>query len=274
MEIKKHYSTVLTIAGSDSIGGAGIQADIKTCTALGVYSMSVITAITAQNTCGVISFIPTPPDLLRQQLDAVLTDVMPDAVKIGMLPDVSSVEIVADALKKYNLKNIVLDPVMIATSGDLLTDNTSSSAEAMKSLLFPIADIITPNLPESQFITGTKINSEDDIKNIAEMITNNYSCRSVFIKGGHRKNGYAEDILLDNDRFTVFKSELIDTVNTHGTGCSLSSAIACYLAKGDDLIDAVGYAKKFIYNAIKEGCVYELGKGHGPINHLWQIIQK
>lgn len=273
MEQTKQYSTMLTIAGSDSIGGAGIQADIKTCCAMGVYAMSVITAVTAQNTRGVASFAAISRELVRQQLHEVLTDVRPDAVKIGMLPNAECIEEVANALTENKITNIVLDPVMVATSGDRLNDNQTLTIEAMTGLLFPIADVVTPNIPEAEFLTGLTIENEEKRIESAEKIIIKYGAKAVLLKGGHINSGVAEDILVGYGEIRKFVSPIIETVNTHGTGCSLSSAIASGLGLGLNLGDAIKEAKKFIATAIYEGSKYKFGNGHGPINHLYKIQQ-
>lgn len=240
-----HYNTVLIIAGSDSIGGAGIQADIKTCTAHGVYAMTAITAVTAQNTCGVNSFEPVGGRLLRGQLDAVLSDVTPDAVKVGMLPDSDSVNIVAEAIEHYGLTHVVVDPVIVSTSGDHLS--SSGALEAMKERLFPLAEIITPNIPEAIAISGMEIATEEDCINVADCIIRQCGCNSVLVKGGHAQGVMLTDFLVnaanDDSGILRFTNPRIDTVNTHGTGCTLSSAIASNLSRGMELAEACSEAK-------------------------------
>lgn len=269
----RQYPTMLTIAGSDSIGGAGIQADIKTCCALGVYAMSVITAITAQNTTGVKSYTAISEDMLREQLEAVMTDVNVDAVKIGMLPDAGSITVVADILQKYKVRNIVVDPVMVATSGDSLFDGQDSTIKKLVSRLFSIADVVTPNIPEAETLSGIKITDRDSriaaARAISLMVPNGY----VYLKGGHMEDDKLEDIMVSQTDANILSlvSDKIDTINTHGTGCSLSSAIASFLSKGNSVNDAVTMAKRFINEAIKRGADYKLGAGHGSINHLFKI---
>ena len=259
--------TCLTIAGSDSSGGAGIQADLKTMTVNGVYAMSVITALTAQNTQGVSGILDVSPEFITSQMDAVFTDIYPDAIKIGMVSSPEIVEAIAKSLEKYEAKNIVLDPVMVATSGAVLLKE-----EAMDSLinrLIPLADVITPNIPEGEILAGMKIENEDDMKKAAEIIGEKYNC-AVLLKGGHKVND-ANDLLYRKGNFKWFISERIDNNNTHGTGCTLSSAIAANLAKGEDLNQAIKNAKEYLTGALRAGL--NLGKGSGPLMHNY-ILNK
>lgn len=259
--------TCLTIAGSDSSGGAGIQADLKTMTVNGVYAMSVITALTAQNTQGVSGILDVSPEFITSQMDAVFTDIYPDAIKIGMVSSPEIVEAIAKSLEKYEAKNIVLDPVMVATSGAVLLKE-----EAMDSLinrLIPLADVITPNIPEGEILVGMKIENEDDMKKAAEIIGEKYNC-AVLLKGGHKVND-ANDLLYRKGDFKWFLSERIDNNNTHGTGCTLSSAIAANLAKGEDLNQAIKNAKEYLTGALRAGL--NLGKGSGPLMHNY-ILNK
>lgn len=259
--------TCLTIAGSDSSGGAGIQADLKTMTVNGVYAMSVITALTAQNTQGVSGILDVSPEFITSQMDAVFTDIYPDAIKIGMVSSPEIVEALAKSLEKYEAKNIVLDPVMVATSGAVLLKE-----EAMDSLinrLIPLADVITPNIPEGEILAGMKIKNEDDMKKAAEIIGEKYNC-AVLLKGGHKVND-ANDLLYRKGNFKWFLSERIDNNNTHGTGCTLSSAIAANLAKGEDLNQATKNAKEYLTGALRAGL--NLGKGSGPLMHNY-ILNK
>lgn len=259
--------TCLTIAGSDSSGGAGIQADLKTMTVNGVYAMSVITALTAQNTQGVSGILDVSPEFITSQMDAVFTDIYPDAIKIGMVSSPEIVEAIAKSLEKYEAKNIVLDPVMVATSGAVLLKE-----EAMDSLinrLIPLADVITPNIPEGEILAGMKIENEDDMKKAAEIIGEKYNC-AVLLKGGHKVND-ANDLLYRKGDFKWFLSERIDNNNTHGTGCTLSSAIAANLAKGEDLDQAIKNAKEYLTGALRAGL--NLGKGSGPLMHNY-ILNK
>lgn len=259
--------TCLTIAGSDSSGGAGIQADLKTMTVNGVYAMSVITALTAQNTLGVSGILDVSPEFIISQMDAVFTDIYPDAIKIGMVSSPEIVEAISKSLKKYEAKNIVLDPVMVATSGAVLLKE-----EAMDSLinrLIPLADVITPNIPEGEILAGMKIENEDDMEKAAEIIGEKYNC-SVLLKGGHKVND-ANDLLYRKGNFKWFISERIHNNNTHGTGCTLSSAIAANLAKGEDLDQAIKNAKEYLTGALRAGL--NLGKGSGPLMHNY-ILNK
>ncbi len=264
---KKHYCRTLTIAGSDSGGGAGIQADLKTFSALGCFGMSVITALTAQNTTGVTGIHPIPPDFVEEQIDAVFKDIGTDSVKIGMLYSIELVETVCRTLKRYNPANIVLDPVIAAQSGDrLIQDDT---IQAIKNRLMPLADVVTPNLPEAEIILNRPIKNYDEIcsgaKDLAE-----YGCKSVLIKGGHGSGAESVDILFHTreNRIIKLSGKRIVTKNNHGTGCTLSSAIAANLAKGLSIEEAVKNAKKYIENAIKAGADYEIGKGCGPVHHF------
>lgn len=258
--------TCLTIAGSDSSGGAGIQADLKTMTVNGVYAMSVITALTAQNTQGVTGILDVSPEFITEQMDAVFTDIYPDAIKIGMVSSSEIVEAIAASLEKYQAKNIVLDPVMVATSGAKLLKE-----EAMYSLinrLIPLADVITPNIPEGEILAGMEITNEDEMIKAAEKIGKKYDC-AVLLKGGHRVND-ANDLLYRDGEFKWFRSERIDNPNTHGTGCTLSSAIGANLAKGYDIDQAIEKAKDYLTGALRAGL--DLGKGSGPLMHNYKII--
>ena len=258
--------TALTIAGSDSSGGAGIQADIKTMMANGVYAMSAITALTAQNTTGVTAILNATPEFLGQELDSVFTDIFPDAVKIGMVSDRELICIIAEKLKQYQAKNIVVDPVMVATSGARLI--SEDAIETLKQELFPLAAILTPNIPETEELTGIKINSAEDMISAARQISETYHC-AVLCKGGHQLND-ANDLLWQKGQDPVwFYGKRIDNPNTHGTGCTLSSAIASNLAKGYDLTTAVKYAKNYISGALAADL--DLGKGSGPMNHAYAI---
>lgn len=257
--------TCLTIAGSDSSGGAGIQADLKTMTVNGVYAMSVITALTAQNTQGVTGILDVSPEFINEQMDAVFTDIYPDAIKIGMVSSPEIVEAIARSLEKFQAKNIVLDPVMVATSGAKLLKE-----EAMDSLinrLIPLADVITPNIPEGEILSGMEIKSEDDMQKAAELIGDKYDC-AVLLKGGHSIND-ANDLLYRDGKFRWFRSERIDNKNTHGTGCTLSSAIAANLSKGIDLDEAILKAKNYLTEALRAGL--DLGKGSGPLMHNYAL---
>lgn len=257
--------TALTIAGSDSSGGAGIQADIKTMTANGVYAMSAITALTAQNTLGVTAISEVSPAFLGEQLDAVFTDIFPDAVKIGMTSSSEIILVIAEALKKYKAKRVVLDPVMVATSGARLID--SNAIETLCNVLIPISEIITPNIPEAEVLSEMKIADKDDMLKSAKAIYEKYGC-AVLLKGGHSSSN-ADDLLYQNGKYEWFLAEKIDNPNTHGTGCTLSSAIASNLAKGYSLSESVKCAKEYVSGALAS--MLNLGKGSGPLNHMYNI---
>ena len=260
--------TALTIAGSDSSGGAGIQADIKTMTANGVYAMSAITALTAQNTTGVTGIMDVTPEFLGKQLDSVFTDIFPDAVKIGMVSSSGLISVIASKLREYGAKNIVLDPVMVATSGARLI--SEDAVETLVNELIPLADVITPNIPETEVLAGMKIDSAEDMEAAAGLISKRYDC-AVLCKGGHSLND-ANDLLWQNGCGQWFSGKRIDNPNTHGTGCTLSSAIAANLAKGYDLPTSVERAKSYISDAL--GAMLDLGKGSGPMNHAFDLRGK
>lgn len=269
-EEKKQYTRVLTIAGSDSGGGAGIQADLKTISANGCYGATVITALTAQNSLGVSAIHPVPVQFVRQQLEAVLGDIGADAIKIGMLFSPELIRTVAEQLQKYNMNNIVLDPVMVATSGDSLLE--SEAIEALKVELIPHVDLITPNIPEASVLLGHSLKRAEELKGAAAELRE-LGCMNVLIKGGHLENGVSDDLLyLGGDKKTVvYPAKKVATRNTHGTGCTLSSAIAANLAKGAPMEEAVGAAKEYIQGAIEAGAKYQLGKGHGPVHHFYRF---
>ncbi|MBW1893444.1 MAG: bifunctional hydroxymethylpyrimidine kinase/phosphomethylpyrimidine kinase [Deltaproteobacteria bacterium] len=264
------YYKVLTIAGSDSSGGAGIQADLKTFAALGCYGMSVITALTAQNTRGVTAIHAVPLDFIEAQVKAVFSDIKPDAVKTGMLLSADIIELVAGLLKKYNPPNIVIDPVMIAQSGDRLIDD--NAVEATKTLLLPIADMVTPNIPEAAALLNKRIQSIDDIKPAASELSG-FGCKNVLIKGGHADDTDCTDVFFTavQKQYTYFSEKRITTKNNHGTGCTLASAIASFLAKGETMENSVKHAKQYITGAIKAGAPYAIGKGHGPVHHFYRF---
>lgn len=258
-------NTALTIAGSDSCGGAGIQADIKTMTANGVYAMSAITALTAQNTTGVSDIYEVSPEFLEAQLTAIFEDIKPDAIKIGMVSSSELIKTIAVNLKKYNGKNIVLDPVMVATSGaKLISDDAIAT---LKEDLIPLATVITPNIPEAEVLSEMTISNEEDMIKAAAYISEKYNC-AVLYKGGHSIND-ANDLLYSNGTYHWFYGKRIDNPNTHGTGCTLSSAIASNLAKGRDLNESVEKAKAYISGALS--AMLDLGKGSGPMNHAFAI---
>ena len=266
--MKKRYPTALTIAGSDSGGCAGIQADLKTFSALGVFGASVITAVTAQNTQEVRAIETVSPAIVREQAEAVLDDITVDAVKTGMLPVPEIIKTVASLIDRYNLEKVIVDPVMVATSGVRLTD--SGIAETFRKYLFTRAMLITPNISEAETLSGIPIQTEADFQKAAEIMLKQ-GCRAVLIKGGHFSTEKSTDMLFSPQKRTgiVFKSDYIVSENLHGTGCTLSSAIAAYLALGKNLENAVRLAKAYIYFAIRSGRKFITGKGHGPVNHFF-----
>lgn len=266
--MKQRYPTALTIAGSDSGGCAGIQADLKTLSALGVFGASVITAVTAQNTQEVRAIETVSPAIVREQAEAVLDDITVDAVKTGMLPVPEIIETVASLIDRYNLEKVIVDPVMVATSGARLTD--SGTAEAFRKYLFARAMLITPNISEAEALSGIPIQTEADFQKAAAIMLEQ-GCRAVLIKGGHFSTEKSTDIFFSPQKRTgvVFNSDYIVSENLHGTGCTLSSAIAAYLALGKNLENAVRLAKAYTYFAILSGCEFITGKGHGPVNHFF-----
>ena len=253
--------TALTIAGSDTIGGAGIQADIKTMTVNGVYAMSVITALTAQNTLGVTGIMEVTPEFLALELDAVFNDIFPDAVKIGMVSSEKLIEVIADKLKQYKAKNIVVDPVMVATSGSKLIK--SSAVNSLCLNLLPLATLVTPNIPEAEVLSGIAVKTEKDMITAAEIIYKKYKC-NVLCKGGHLTDS-ANDLLYSGNDCIWFKGKKINNPNTHGTGCTLSSAVASNLAKGLDLKTSIKCAKDYLTASLN--AMLNLGKGNGPLQH-------
>jgi len=257
--------TALTIAGSDSSGGAGIQADIKTMTANGVYAMSAVTALTAQNTTGVYGILESTQEFLASQLDCIFTDIFPDAVKTGMVSSTGLIEVIADKLKQYKAKNIVVDPVMVATSGSRLI--SQEAVDALKELLLPLATVLTPNIPEAEVLSGLTISGPADMEKAAQAIGEAYGC-AVLCKGGHDLND-ANDLLWRNGTCKWFHGRRIHNPNTHGTGCTLSSAIASNLAKGCDLDTAVERAKAYLSGAL--AAMLDLGAGQGPMDHLFDL---
>lgn len=257
--------TAMTVAGSDCSGGAGIQADLKTMTMNGVYAMSAITALTAQNTTGVRSILEVTPEFLGDQLDMIFEDIVPDAVKIGMVSSGELISVIAEKLVKYGAKNIVVDPVMVSTSGSALIKTEAATLLAEK--LLPVSSLVTPNIPEAEFLSGTSINDEADMEKAAMKIGEAYGC-CVLVKGGHNIND-ANDLLYANGNFTWFKGRRIDNPNTHGTGCTLSSAIAANLAKGFTMEEAVRIAKEYISEALS--AMLDLGSGSGPMNHAFAL---
>ena len=269
MTMKKTYNRVLTIAGSDSGGGAGIQADIKAISAMGCYAASAITAVTVQNTIGVQAVHPIPLDILEGQIDAVLSDIGADAVKIGMLYSAEVVTLVARMIEKYGIRNLVLDPVMVSTSGHRLIEETA--IEVIKEKLMPLTRVLTPNVPEAEMFIGRKISGEEDFPEVARELAEKYGI-SVFLKAGHLTGDTLTDYFHNSEdgSTTLLPSKRVYTQNTHGTGCTLSSAIAAALAKGEDLSTAAKSAKSYLEQAIISGAEYEIGHGHGPVNHFWR----
>ena len=263
------YKRVLTIAGSDSGGGAGIQADIKTISACGCYAMSAVTAITVQNTLGVNGVYPIPTNVIEEQIEAVVSDIGVDAVKIGMLHSSEVILGVMRVLAKHNITNIVLDPVMVSTSGHILMQD--EAIETLKRELLTYARVITPNIPEAEIILGKKINKQSDLPVYAKELSNNGKV-SVLLKAGHMDGSELIDIFYnaETDEIIELKSTRLYTKNTHGTGCTLSSAVAAYLAQGLSLNESVISAKNYINSAIINGAEYEIGEGHGPVHHFWK----
>ena len=257
--------TALTIAGSESCGGAGIQADIKTMTANGVYAMSAVTALTAQNTSGVTGIMEVTPEFLKKQLDCIFTDIRPDAVKIGMVSSAGLISAIAEKLWEYRAENIVVDPVMVATSGAKLIND--DAVATLKEKLLPLAAVLTPNIPEAEVLAEMSVKTEEDMIGAAKKISEVYHC-AVLCKGGHKLND-ANDLLYRNGTYRWFYGKRIENPNTHGTGCTLSSAIASNLAKGYDLDAAVERAKAYISGAL--GAMLDLGRGSGPMNHAFDI---
>ena len=267
----KEIRHILTIAGSDSVGGAGIQADIKTIFSLGQYAASAITAVTAQNTCGVRMIQAIDSAVLSAQIDAVLEDLNVDAIKIGMVYTKENVDAIRDSLAKNNYRNhLVLDPVLVATSGDMLAK--ADFLNVLKDQLFPLCTILTPNISEAETISGMKISSVDDMLECGRWIVSNCHCKNVLVKGGHSTGEKMTDILVSEDgTYKAFSAEKIDSSNTHGTGCTLSSAIATYLAIGLPIVEAVAHAKNYVYNAILAAKDAKVGHGHGSTNHFWGL---
>ena len=258
-------NTALTIAGSDSSGGAGIQADIKTMTAHGVYAMSAVTALTAQNTTGVTGIMEVTPEFLREQIDDIFTDIYPDAVKIGMVSSRRLIEVIAERLAHYGAANIVVDPVMVATSGARLIGE--EAVGTLKQRLLPMATVLTPNIPEAEVLSGMDVRTAEDMERAAALIGDTYGC-AVLVKGGHQLND-ANDLLYRGGRLKWFRGKRIHNPNTHGTGCTLSSAIASNLAKGRDLDASVEMAKRYLSLALSD--MLDLGRGSGPMNHAFAI---
>jgi hydroxymethylpyrimidine/phosphomethylpyrimidine kinase len=263
----KKYNTVLTIAGSDSGGGAGIQADLKTFSACGCFGTSAITAITAQNTCGVTDIHPVPIATLEAQIRAVLDDIGADAIKLGMLHSSRVIECVAGLLAEYQIENVVLDPVMVATSGARLIQEDAIAA--LQELLFPRVRLITPNIPEAEILRGQAIAGDDSVREYAAQLGAQFQL-SVLAKGGHLDQTILEDALYDHEtsQMHIFKSPKIATQNSHGTGCTLSSSLAAYLARGLSLLKATEQALDYVHRAIATGAHYQIGRGQGPVHHF------
>lgn len=275
----KRYNTVLTIAGSDSGGGAGIQADIKAISATGCYAASAITAVTVQNTLGVSAVHVVPEDIIKGQINAVLSDIGADAVKIGMLGTSGLVRAVREALMPFGIGNLVLDPVMVATSGDRLTEE--DAVDVLATELAPAARVLTPNIPEAEILAGRKIRGEEDLPGIARLLSariSSFGTRkvSVLMKAGHLDNDELVDYFYnaEEDHIVELHSPRISTENTHGTGCTLSSALASYLAQGLSLDDAVRLAKDYITRAIASGAEFKTGHGHGPVDHFFRLRER
>lgn len=266
----KKYNRVLTIAGSDSGGGAGIQADIKAISAMGCFAASAITAVTVQNTVGVQGVHPIPLDVLEGQVDTVLSDIGADAVKIGMLHSADVVEVVASMIEKYKIRNVVLDPVMVSTSGHRLIEE--SAIEVLKARLIPLARVITPNIPEAEILAGCSISSEEQFAQVADRLSQGGKV-SVLLKAGHLTGDDLVDYFYnaESGEITQLPSKRVYTKNTHGTGCTLSSAFAAALARGEELTQAAVSAKKYIEQAIISGADYQIGQGHGPVNHFFML---
>ncbi|CAB1074206.1 phosphomethylpyrimidine kinase [Alkalispirochaeta odontotermitis] len=269
---KRKYHKVLTIAGSDSGGGAGIQADLKTMSAIGCYGMSVITALTAQNTLGVTAIHPVPPAFAAEQIAAVFSDIGADAVKIGMLYSAELIEVIARQLKKYGAENIVLDPVMVAQSGDKLLQD--DAIQAIRERLMPLADVVTPNIPEAEVLIDRAIGGTEDMQTAARSLAA-YGSHGILIKGGHLEDSASTDLLYlkNENRFVRLEATRIASRNNHGTGCTLSSAIASFMARGNDMEQSVRQAKIYIQNAIRAGADYTIGHGHGPVHHFFEFWQ-
>lgn len=264
------YSRVLTIAGSDSGGGAGVQADIKTISACGCYAASAITAITVQNTIGVQSVVGLPIEAIEGQMEAVLSDIGADCVKIGMLHSSEVIHCIAKALRKHKIEKVVLDTVMVSTSGHRLIEE--SAIETLIKELIPLATVITPNIPEAEILLGERINSQEDLIIAAQKLARKFNV-SVLLKAGHLTNDLLTDYFYNKEKqlSLALTSKRLDTPNTHGTGCTLSSAIASMLAKGYEIEEAIQKAKEYLTGAIEEGANYQIGHGHGPVCHFWNL---
>lgn len=264
------YYTAMTIAGSDSCGGAGVQADIKTMSALGVYAASAITAITVQNTLGVYAIQDINPEIVKGQIEAVMDDIHPDAIKVGMVNDRSTIQAIAEALKRYQgeYQHLIIDPVMVSTSGCRLMQEDALSIFIQE--LLPLATLLTPNIPEAEILAGMKIQNKEDFQNAALAISK-LGCKYVLIKGGHFQGAEKIDYLFEDGKLiTSYRGLSVNTRNTHGTGCTLSSAITSYLAREMDMNTAIAMAKTYLSGAILAGKDVQIGKGHGPVNHFYE----
>lgn len=265
------YATVLSIAGSDCSGGAGIQADLKTISALGGYAATAITAITVQNTCGVRAIHPVPPEFVKGQIEVVMEDIYPDAIKIGMINEVDIVKVIADSIRKYQPKWVVFDPVMVSTSGCKLIED--EAIESIKTELIPLSDVITPNLKEAEVLLDRKIETFEEMKEAAVALLR-FGSKAVLLKGGHLHGNNMTDILQFSEKESpvLYHGVKTESRNTHGTGCTLSSAIATLLAQGYSMEQAVGDAKKYVADGIFYGKDVHIGEGHGPLNHFFAPI--
>lgn len=266
----KKYNVALSIAGSDPSGGAGLQADLKTFSACGCYGATAVVAVVDENTQGVTGVFPVPASFVRGQIKSVLDDIGADAVKIGMLHSSELIVMVKETLAEYNIRNIVLDPVMVATSGDPLLE--PDAVDTLKNVLVPYARVITPNIPEAEILLGEKITSQAELTECARRLSQDGKV-SVLLKAGHLSGAELADVFYNAETGSIalLKSRRIDTVNTHGTGCTLSSAVAAFLARGYGLDEAVGNAKEYISKAIEAGAGYRIGKGHGPVHHFFDF---
>ena len=256
----------MTIAGSDSGGGAGIQADLKTFAALGVYGTSAVTAVTAQNTLGVTAVAEIPLDIIGAQIDAIVSDIGVDVVKTGMLSSTPIIDLVTKRIKKYRLDRVVVDPVMIAKGGDRLLQE--SAVDSLRRILIPLATIVTPNAPEAEALTGLKVTSVAEARKAAKVIVEDLGAKNAVVKGGHLE-GPAIDVFYDGVNFYEFRAKRIESASTHGTGCTFASATAAYLARGYEPVEAAARAKKYVTQAIKKA--YPIGHGHGPLNHFYRL---
>ena len=264
------YIATLTIAGSDSCGGAGVQADIKTMSALGCYAASVITAVTVQNTLGVTAVHAVPPDIVAGQIRAVMDDIKPRAVKVGMVNDIDTINAIADTLAEYDIENLVVDPVMVATSGAQLMQD--DAVEVFTKKLMPLATLLTPNVPEAEVLSGVTISNKTSMDNAARIIQNK-GCKALLIKGGHIEGRKIDRLYSGNELISELEAANVDTRNTHGTGCTLSSAITSYLAIGYPIDKAIAAAKEWLTQALIAGAKVEIGSGHGPVNHFYNPIK-